>query len=270
MFDFVWSPNLVLFILTLHLLLHQARITVENQRTSQESPYHQTVLAKTPHQIQQQLIGWSPPVPVGYDSVFVSESLAAHFPFVLEWAKEFSSWLSQLVWDADGNEPSERSVGVTWFELGLSFAAFSGLLLYRWNESRTRGNDVFTFLRLVMKLFLMDILPMMWQWRCVSVGLLSIVCAFMHLPLMSLVVLNIRCFCLGIRVRVRVWIVWSHGHGSPWRTLSFLSRPGSSEVCNLIRLRFIQRGFRGPSRDLPLTLVRRRSFWRLVRRLPAA
>ena len=116
-------------ILTLHLLLHQARITVENRRTSQENPYHQTVLAKTPQQIQQQLIGWSPQIPVGYDSVFVSESLAAHFPFGLEWAKEFSSWLSQLVWDTDGNEPSERSIGVTWFELGLSFCRIFWLVV---------------------------------------------------------------------------------------------------------------------------------------------
>ena len=264
MFDFVWSPNLVLFILTLHLLLYQARITVENQRTSQENPYHQTVLAKTPRQIQQQLIGWSPPVPVGYDSVFVSESLAAHFPFVLEWAKEFSSWLSQLVWDADGNEPQHRG-HLVW--IGAQFCRIFWLVVTGGTKVGLGGTTFSLSSDLWWSCFLLDILPMMWQWRCVSVGLLSIVCAFMHLPLMSLVVLNIRCFCLGIRVRVRVW---SHGHGSPWRTLSFLSRPGSSEVCNLIRLRFIQRGFRGPSRDLPLTLVRRRSFWRLVRRLPAA
>ena len=113
----------------LHLELHRARQNSERQKDMCEEPPIQTNLAKSPLQIQALLSEWVPAAPLSYDTVFVPPAVLDKFLFGPAWAHEFASWLQELKWDGMGRGPTERDIGVTWFELGLSFSMHSQLTL---------------------------------------------------------------------------------------------------------------------------------------------
>ena len=123
----------------LHLELHQARQAADNQREQTDDLVIRAHSTKSPLQIQQTLMDWRPANPVAYGTVYMPPSVVEHFIFGPFWAEEISKWIRTLQWDVDGFGPTERDIGVTWCELGLSFAIFAQMLLpiQRKNEDGT-------------------------------------------------------------------------------------------------------------------------------------
>ena len=75
--------------------------------------------------VLQQLAHWSPDVPLSYDNANMRTELREFFSWGVDWTYHFESWLQTLQWDANGAKPLPDEVGVTWFELALSFMLFT-------------------------------------------------------------------------------------------------------------------------------------------------
>lgn len=60
--------------------------------------------------------------------------------------------------DSEGPDPMDRDIGATWFELGLSFSAFSGLPLFWDIRAIARGSGLdrdFLVVRMLLRFLLL-------------------------------------------------------------------------------------------------------------------
>ena len=115
--------NFLYDIFSLHILLGDARSAAEKTITPEEcnnSGAHTTTESPA-----QQLAQWHPSVTVKFDNPHLRSELREYFCWGEEWSYSFDAWLQTLEWDANGSTALSEEVGVTWFELALSYMLFS-------------------------------------------------------------------------------------------------------------------------------------------------